>query len=93
MKVSSKSIRMIGVTVLIGLFLGFMVGEKLTLRSFENKTPVTFYYADNYSGDLTGTIESKKVYTVVDEDGKYYIVTKDIYDSVNEGDSLSSITE
>ena len=93
MKVSSKRIRLIGATALVAAFAGFMVGEKLAHRSFKNKTPVTFYYADNYSGDLSSTIESKEVYTIVDGNGNHFIVTKDIYDSVNEGDSLSSITE
>lgn len=91
MKVSSNKMRKTGLLLMLGVLIGGVIGAGLSHR--EEKQPVIFYYADNYSGDLTGIIENKEVYTVIDENGKYYIISKDTYDSVNKGDSLSSITK
>ena len=91
MCIPSNKIRYTGLLLILGVLIGGVIGIKLS--HYEEKQPVIFYYADNYSGGLTGIIENKEAYTVIDKDGKYYIVSKDTYDSANKGDSLSSITE
>ena len=59
----------------------------------KEKQPVLFHYADNYSGELSNVIHDKKVYIIIDENGNHYIVPKDTYNRVNEGNKLSTIVE
>lgn len=93
MKISSTKIRHAGVFVLIGILFGVAIGLGLPHCNKVEKQPILFYYADNYSGELTGIVNSKKVYTVIDENGNHYIVPEDTYNSVNKGDKLQSITK
>lgn len=81
----------VALMVSISILIGFLIGSNVSTN--EEKQPVLFYYADNYSGDLSGIVLDKKVYTVIDENGNHYIVKKDTYDNVNKGDSLSSIVK
>lgn len=91
MKISSTKIRYAGVFVLIGMLFGVAIGLGLPHCNKVEKQPILFYHADNYSGELTGTISSKKVYTVIDENGNRYVVPEDTYNNVNKGDKLQSI--
>lgn len=78
---------------MFGILIGVAIGFGVSMCYKEEKQPVMFHYADNYSGELSGTIDDKKIYTVTDENGNYYIVTKNTYDNVNEGDKLSTIVK
>ena len=96
MKISSTKLRNAGLCMLIGILIGVAIG--LGLSSYnsynkEEKQPVLFHYADNYSGELSSVIHDKKVYTIIDENDNHYIVTKDTYNRVNEGNKLSTIVE
>jgi hypothetical protein len=93
MKISSTKIRCAGVYILIGILFGVAIGLGLSGFTKEEKQPILFYYADNYSGELTGTIYDKNVYTIIDENGNHYIVPKDTYNRVNEGNKLSTIVK
>lgn len=93
MKISSTKIRHAGLYILIGVLIGAAIGFGLSSCIKEEKPPVVFHYADNYSGELSGVIDDKKVYTITDENGNYYIVPKDTYNRVNEGNELSSIVK
>lgn len=93
MKISSTKIRYAGLHILIGILIGLAFGLGLATFNKEEKQPVLLHYADNYSGELSGEIDDKKVYTVIDKNGNQYIVTKNAYDSVNKGDKLSTIVK
>ena len=93
MKISSTKIRNAGVFILIGVLFGVAIGLGLSNYNRNEKQPVTFYYADNYSGELNGIINSKKVYTIIDENGNHYVVPEDTYNNVNKGYKLDSITK
>mgnify|MGYP003408147235 FL=1 len=92
MKEPSKKILHYAVLLtVISVLTGFALGSGLS--NHEEKQPVLFYYADNDSGDLSGIIFDKKVYTVIDQNGNHYIVTKDTYDNARKGNPLSSIVK
>lgn len=91
MKESSTKLHHVALIVLISVLSGFALGSGLS--NHEERQPVLFYYADNYSGDLSGVIFDKKVYTVIDQNGNHYIVTKDTYDNARKGNPLSSIVK
>lgn len=93
MRISSTKIRYAGLHMLIGLILGLAVGLGLCFYNEVDKQPAVFHYADNYSGELSGNICDKDVYTVIDENGNYYIVPKDTYYHVDKGDKLDSIVK
>lgn len=93
MSISSTKIRNAGVYILIGILIGVAVGLGLTYHNKEDKQPILFHYADNYSGELSGIIYDKKVYTIIDENGNHYVVPKDTYNRVNKGNKLDSITK
>lgn len=93
MKISSTKLRHAGLYILIGVLIGAAIGLGLSMYYNGEKQPVLLHYADNYSGELSGVIDDKKVYTVIDKNGNQYIVTKNAYDSVNKGDKLDSITK
>lgn len=93
MKISSTKIRSAGVFTLIGILIGVAIGLGLSGFNKEVKQPILFYYADNYSGELTGIINNKKVYTVIDENGNHYIVPEDTYNRTIEGNNLSTIVK
>lgn len=76
---------------MIGIIFGLAIGLGLSYYNEVDKQPVIFHYADNYSGKLSGNIYDKDVYTIIDENGNYYIVPKDTYHHVNKGDKLDSI--
>lgn len=88
---SNKLLHYAVLLIMISVLTGFALGSGLS--NHEEKQPVLFYYADNYSGDLSGIIFDKKVYTVIDQNGNHYIVTKDTYDNVRKGNPLSSIVK
>lgn len=90
MKSSTKT-HYTALLILISVLSGFALGSGLS--NHEEKQPVLFYYADNYSGNLSGVIFDKKVYTVIDQNGNHYIVTKDTYDNARKGNPLSSIVK
>lgn len=93
MKISSTKLRHAGLYILIGILIGAAIGLGLSMYYNEEKQPVLLHYADNYSGELSGEIDDKKVYTVIDKNGNQYIVTKNTYDNVNKGDKLSTIVK
>lgn len=93
MRISSKRIRYSGLYVLIGILFGLAIGLGLSFYNNWDKQPVIFHYADNYSGKLSGDIYDKNVYTIIDENGNYYIVPKDTYHHVDKGDKLDSIVK
>lgn len=93
MKISSTKIRHAGLYILIGILIGLAIGFGVSMYYNEEKQPVLLHYADNYSGELSGVIDDKKVYTITDENGNQYIVSKNTYDNVNEGDKLSTIVK
>lgn len=93
MKISSTKIRHAGLYILIGVLIGAAIGLGLAMYYKEDKQPVLLHYADNYSGELSGVIDDKKVYTITDENGNQYIVSKNTYDSVSKGDKLDSIVK
>lgn len=88
---SSPKLHSIVLLIAISVFSGFVLG--CGLSNHEERQPVLFYYADNYSGDLSGIIFDKRVYTVIDQNGNHYIVTKETYDNARKGNPLSSITK
>ena len=93
MKISSTKLRNAGLYMLIGVLIGVAIGLGLSSYNKEEKQPVLFHYADNYSGELSSVIHDKKVYIIIDENGNHYIVPKDTYNRVNEGSKLSTIVE
>ena len=93
MKISSTKLRNAGLYMLIGILIGVAIGLGLSSYNKEEKQPVLFHYADNYSGELSSVIHDKKVYTIIDENDNHYIVTKDTYNRVNEGNNLSTIVK
>lgn len=93
MKISSTKLRHAGLYILIGILIGAAIGLGLSMYYNEERQPVLLHYADNYSGELSGVIDDKKVYTVIDKNGNQYIVTKNAYDNVNKGDKLSTIVK
>lgn len=93
MKISSTRLRNDGLFMLIGILIGVAIGLGLSSYNKEEKQPVLFHYADNYSGELSSVIHDKKVYIIIDENGNNYIVPKDTYNRVNEGNKLSTIVE
>lgn len=93
MKISSTKIRCAGVFILIGILFGVAIGLGLSNYNKEEKQPILFHYVDNYSGELSGVIYDKKVYTIIDENGNHYIVPKDTYNRVNKGNKLDSIAK
>ena len=93
MKISSTKLRNAGLYILIGVLIGVAIGLGLSSYNKEEKQPVLFHYADNYSGELSNVIHDKKVYIIIDENGNHYIVPKDTYNRVNEGNSLLTIVE
>lgn len=93
MKISSTKLRKAGLYMLIGILIGVAIGLGLSSHNKEEKQPVLFHYADNYSGELSSVIHDKKVYIIIDENGNHYIVPKDTYNRVNEGNNLSTIAK
>ena len=93
MKISSTKLRNAGLYMLIGILIGLAIGLGLSSYNKEEKQPILFHYADNYSGELSSIIRDKKVYIIIDENGNHYIVPKDTYNSVNEGNKLSTIVK
>lgn len=93
MKISSTKLRNAGLYMLIGIVIGVAIGLGLSSYNKEEKQPILFHYADNYSGELSSVIHDKKVYIIIDENGNNYIVPKDTYNRVNEGNKLSTIVE
>lgn len=93
MKISSTRLRNDGLFMLIGILIGVAIGLGLSSYNKEEKQPVLFHHADNYSGELSNVIHDKKVYIIIDENGNHYIVPKDTYNRVNEGNKLSTIVE
>ena len=93
MKISSTKLRNAGLYMLIGILIGVAIGLGLSNYNKEEKQPVLFHYADNYSGELSSVIHDKKVYIIIDENGNHYIVPKDTYNRVNEGSNLSTIVK
>ena len=93
MKISSTRLRNDGLFMLIGILIGVAIGLGLSSYNKEEKQPVLFHYADNYSGELSSVIQDKKVYIIIDENGNHYIVPKDTYNRVNEGNKLSTIVK
>lgn len=93
MKISSTKIRYSGLYIMFGILIGLAIGFGVSMYYNEEKQPVLLHYADNYSGELSGAIDDKKIYTVTDENGNYYIVPKHTYNSVNKGDKLLSIVK
>ena len=93
MKISSTKLRNAGLYMLIGVLIGVAIGLGLSSYNKEEKQPVLFHYADNYSGELSSVIHDKKVYIIIDENGNNYIVPKDTYNRVNEGNSLLTIVK
>lgn len=93
MKISSTKLRNAGLYMLIGILIGVAIGLGLSSYNKEEKQPVLFHYADNYSGELSSVIHDKKVYIIIDENGNNYIVPKDTYNRVNEGSNLSTIVK
>lgn len=93
MSISSTKIRNAGLYILIGILIGVAVGLGLQRHNNINKQPILFHYADNYSGELSGIIYDKKVYTIIDENGNHYVVPKDTYNRVEKGNKLNSITK
>ena len=93
MKISSTKLRIAGLYMLIGILIGLAIGLGLSSYNKEEKQPVLFHYADNYSGELSSVIHDKKVYIIIDENGNHYIVPKDTYNRVNEGNKLSTIVK
>ena len=93
MKISSTRLRNAGLCMLIGVLIGVAIGLGLSSYNKEEKQPVLFHYADNYSGELSSVIHDKKVYNIIDENGNHYIVPKDTYNRVNEGSNLSTIVK
>ena len=93
MKISSTKLRHAGLYILIGILIGAAIGLGLSMYYNEERQPVLLHYADNYSGELSGVIDDKKVYTITDENGNQYIVSKNTYYNVNEGDKLSTIVK
>lgn len=93
MKISSTKLRHGGLFILIGILIGVAFGFGLATYTQNEKQPVLLHYADNYSGELSGVIDDKKVYTITDENGNQYIVSKNTYDSVSKGDKLDSIAK
>lgn len=91
MKISSTKLRIGGLCILIGILIGVAIGLGLSSYNKEEKQPVLFHYADNYSGELSSVIHDKKVYIIIDENGNHYIVPKDTYNRVNEGNNLATI--
>ena len=90
MKISSTKLRNAGLYMLIGILIGVAIGLGLSSYNKEEKQPVLFHYADNYSGELSSVIHDKKLYIIIDENGNHYIVPKDTYNRVNEGSNLST---
>lgn len=93
MKISSTRLRNAGLYMLIGVLIGVAIGLGLSSYNKVEKQPVLFHYADNYSGELSSVIHDKKVYIIIDENGNNYIVPKDTYNRVNEGNNLSTIVK
>ena len=93
MKISSTKIRNSGLYMLIGILIGLAIGLGFSSYNKEEKQPILFHYADNYSGELSSVIHDKKVYTIIDENGNHYIVPKDTYNRVNEGSNLLTIVK
>ena len=93
MKISSTKLRNAGLFMLIGILIGVAIGLGLSSYNKEEKQPVLFHYADNYSGELSSVIHDKKVYGIIDENGNHYIVPKETYNRVNEGNKLSTIVK
>lgn len=93
MSISSTKIRNAGVYILIGILIGMAVGLGLSCHNKVGKQPIMFHYADNYSGELSGIIYDKKVYTIIDDNGNHYVVPKDTYNRVKKGNKLDSITK
>ena len=93
MKISSTKLRNAGLYMLIGILIGLAIGLGLSSYNKEEKQPILFHYADNYSGELSSIIRDKKVYIIIDENGNHYIVPKDTYNRVNEGSNLSTIVK
>lgn len=93
MKISSTRLRNDGLFMLIGILIGVAIGLGLSSYNKEEKQPVLFHYADNYSGELSSIIHDKKVYIIIDENGNHYIVPKETYNRVNEGNKLSTIVK
>ena len=93
MKISSTKLRNAGLYMLIGILIGVAIGLGLSTFNKQEKQPVLFHYADNYSGELSSVIHDKKVYIIIDENGNNYIVPKDTYNRVNEGSNLSTIVK
>ena len=93
MKISSTKLRKAGLYMLIGILIGVAIGLGLSSYNKEEKQPILFHYADSYSGELSSVIQDKKVYIIIDENGNHYIVPKDTYNRVNEGNKLSTIVE
>ena len=93
MKISSTRLRNDGLFILIGILIGVAIGLGLSSYNKEEKQPVLFHYADNYSGELSSIIHDKKVYIIIDENGNHYIVPKETYNRVNEGNKLSTIVK
>ena len=93
MKISSTKLRIAGLYMLIGILIGLAIGLGLSSYNKEERQPVLFHYADNYSGELSSVIHDKKVYIIIDENGNHYIVPKDTYNRVTEGNNLSTIVK
>ena len=93
MSISSTKLRTAGLYILIGILIGVAVGLGLPCHNKVNKQPILFHYADNYSGELSGIIYDKKVYTIIDENGNHYVIPKDTYSRVNKGNKLDSIAK
>lgn len=93
MKISSTKIRHAGLYIMIGILIGLVIGFGVSMYYNEEKQPVLLHYADNYSGELSGVIDDKEVYTIIDENDNHYIVSKNTYDNVNKGDKLSTIVK
>ena len=93
MKISSTKLRNAGLCMLIGILIGVAIGLGLSSYNKEEKQPVLFHYADNYSGELSSVIHDKKVYIIIDKNDNHYIVPKDTYNRVNEGNNLSTIVK
>ena len=74
------------------LVIGIGIGKIATENALKTEPPVIIYQVDNAGAEMVGKIESKEIYQ-----GKYtldagvygkFLVTEEVYDSVEIGDEL-----
>ena len=82
--------RFIAIWILVSA--GLNIWQMGRVRDLEEKKPMVIYRADNAGAEIFGKVLEKgrhgKLYTLTIRDYGIFVVTKEVYDTVNVGDEV-----